>query len=427
MVECNRYNVAVVGAGIAGITAAHYLSKKHSVTLFERNEYIGGHTNTRLIQSAQNTQLPIDTGFIVCNSRNYPTFYKFLSELGVALRNSDMSFGFSSETTPLRYVGPGLSDFFSVPSNFLRSEFVSMLFDRARFNKRILKDLHNGALGGKSLGEYLAELRCGDSFVNYYLTPLIASIWSSSDVLVEEFPVETFAHFFNNHGMLELNKRPQWQTVVGGSHQYITAFLKSFPGRVVKNARISKIDRQNGRGIAISFDNQPQEHFDRVVIATHADEACSLLGDLQTEERDLLGTWRYSSNRAVLHTDASVLPIPKRLWASWNYRQRNNHDTSAPVAITYYMNRLQGITSAENYFVTLNPQRELTKGTTLYEVTYTHPIFTESSVRTQQKLRALNGRRNTYFCGAYLGYGFHEDAAYSAIEVATHPSFNGAL
>ncbi len=406
--------VAVIGAGISGIAAAFYLGPQCKVTLFEKNAYLGGHTNTRVVLDGPDKGTSIDTGFIVCNPQNYPNFYRFLGTLGVNLRNSDMSFGFFSEASGLQYMGPSLRDFLRVPKNLFNADFRSMVWEQRRFNKAMLSDLKQGELENVSLGEYLYKKKLSRYFLQTYLMPLVGSIWSMPEGIIEDFPALTFAVFFKNHGMLELNRRPQWQTVLGGSHSYIKAFEREFKGKIALESAISHVVRGQS-DIQIEFKDATIQRFDKVVFATHADEACVLLRDADSEERRLLDSWKYSRNRAVLHTDSRILPPHRSLWASWNYRQCR--ESSSQVGITYYMNRLQGLRTERDYFVTLNPHSPIEDSSVLYETTYTHPIYSSSTRKMQDELKAINGNRNTYFCGAYLGYGFHEDGMSSALSV----------
>lgn len=409
--------IVVVGGGVAGITAAYVLSTKHHVTLVERNDYVGGHTNTRVVPDPRNPELAVDTGFIVCNPRNYPNFYRFLDQLGVKRQDSDMSFGFSCEKTGLQYMGPSITEFLKAPGNLCNPQFVSMILEQQRFNRRALKDLRLGRLGEIPLGEYLKRVGASRYFFDNYLAPLIGSIWSAPDSNALEFPALSFLTFFNNHGMLEMSKRPQWQTVIGGSHTYIKAFRAKFSGELRVQKKALKILRAD-QGVVLYTEDREPETYDKVIIATHADEALALLGDPSDEEKRMLGSWSYSTNRTVLHTDSSVLGPRRRLWAAWNYRRRQSSDINSPVAITYYMNKLQRLNAGRDYFVTLNCGDEIDKGSILYEVEYTHPIYTPDSPLSQEGIRRLNGTRNTFFCGAYMRYGFHEDAVVSALEVA---------
>jgi predicted NAD/FAD-binding protein len=408
--------ILLVGGGISGITAAYVLSRRHTVTLLERNEYLGGHTNTRVVEDPINPQLSVDTGFIVCNSRNYINFYKFLDQLGVARQDSDMSFGFSCEKTGLTYMGPSVREFLMAPGNLLNSRFLGMVVEQQRFNRRALRDLREGRLGEQPLGEYLKAVGTSQYFFDNYLAPLIGSIWSAPDSNALEFPALSFFTFFQNHGMLEMSTRPQWQTIVGGSHAYLKAFRGAFKGDLRIGTPAQAIARDND-GVVLSLQGAAPERYDAVVIATHADEALKLLADPSPEEQAALGSWGYSKNRTVLHTDARVLGPKRRLWAAWNYRRRINARADSPVAITYYMNKLQRLKAQRDYFVTLNALEDIDPRTVLYEVEYTHPIYTPQSPISQRAIRDLNGTRNTYFCGAYMRYGFHEDGVISALQV----------
>lgn len=409
--------IAVVGGGISGIVAAHVLSRAHDVVLFERNDYVGGHTNTQTVLEPNNVSVQVDTGFIVCNSRNYPNFYRFLEELGIERQDSDMSFGFFCETTGMQYLGPSIVEFLRAPANLFNVKFCKMLLEQRRFNKRALQDLQADSLGEIPLGDYLKKIGTSEFFFAYYLAPLISSIWSAPDSKALEFPVKTFLTFFNNHGMLEFRKRPQWQTVVGGSKRYVAEFLRRFKGEVYCDRPVQGI-RREGAKVALRGMDGDFQYFDKVVIATHADEALKLLEDPSQAEQDALGSWQYSSNKAVLHTDTSVLGPKRRLWAAWNYRKYNDEDREKPVAITYYMNKLQRLQATRDYFVTLNPRgQSICPSSIIYETMYTHPIYTPASPVSQRALHDLSGLNNTYFCGAYMRYGFHEDGVQSALAV----------
>jgi predicted NAD/FAD-binding protein len=409
-------NILVVGGGISGITAAYVLSRHHRVTLLERNDYLGGHTNTRVVHDPLNPELSVDTGFIVCNPRNYTNFYKFLDQLGIDRQDSDMSFGFSCERTGLQYMGPSIKEFLMAPGNLLNGKFLGMVIEQQRFNRRALKDLRYGRIGEQPLGDYLRSVGTSQYFFDHYLAPLIGSIWSTPDMNALEFPALSFFTFFQNHGMLEMSKRPQWQTIVGGSHSYLKAFRRAFTGELRVGTAAQAITRE-GNGVVLALHGAEPERYDAVVIATHADEALKLLSDPSPEERSALGSWSYSRNRTVLHTDDKVLGPKRRLWAAWNYRRRRDARVDSPVAITYYMNKLQRLKARRDYFVTLNGNDAIDSRSVLYEVEYTHPVYTPQSPISQKAIRELNGTRGTYFCGAYMRYGFHEDGVISALNV----------
>jgi predicted NAD/FAD-binding protein len=413
-----QLRVAVVGAGIAGISAAYLLSKRHDVTLIERDESIGGHTNTVEVRH-DGRVVPVDTGFIVCNPRTYPLFYRLLGEWGVRLRDSDMSFGYSCETSGVAYVGPSLSEFAARPSNLLSPRLIRMIIEQRRFNRLAARDLREGRLGTLTLGEYLDAVDAAPFFVEHYLIPLAAAVWSSPDTGMLDFPAETFIRFFDNHGMLDLRTRPTWQTVVGGSHAYLRAFRRRFTGRVLSNAPVTGVKRTT-HGVLVGIEGHGAEPFDRVVMATHADVTLALLDDATGAERRALSAWQYHTNPVQLHSDASVMPRDRRLWASWNYHRRANSEPRSPVPVTYYMNRLQGLDRDRDYLVSLNARHVVDPATVIYEVEYTHPGYTSRSFDAQRELRAMNGAHNTYFCGAYMRHGFHEDAVHSSVEAARH-------
>jgi predicted NAD/FAD-binding protein len=413
-----KRTVAVVGGGVAGIVSAHALAKAGwDVALFERNAYVGGHTSTVTIPSGPDEGLPVDTGFIVMNDRTYPNFHRFLAELGVKWRWADMSFGYYDANSGLQYAGTDLSGLFAQRANLLSPGFLGMLREFARFGAEAEKDLKSGALSGVTLGAYLSERRYSRWFVDHYAAPMGAAIWSTGLVEMLEFPAETFVHFFKNHGLLTVTDRPRWQTVVGGSHSYVKAFLARFPGRVVKDAPVERVRRADG-GAVITARGRDPERFDRVVIAAHADEALALLADPSDDEKRLLGAWSYQRNRTLLHTDESFLPPNRRARASWNYRREKGEDGSAAVSVTYHMNRLQGLDARREYLVTLNPRSEPRAGSVVREFMYLHPAYNFTSLRSQAALPSLNGERSTWFCGSYFGYGFHEDAVKSAVAVA---------
>lgn len=409
--------IAIVGAGVAGITAAHILQRQHDVTLIEKNHYVGGHTNTVVIDEGPDSGTPVDTGFIVLNDRTYPTLHKLLRQLNVHVRDSDMSFGFYCEKSGLQYSGRGVNGLFANRLNLFRLGHWQMIRDVMRFNKVALQDLENGENSNCTLGEYVRNYSLCDSFRDHYLLPMGASIWSTPAEEMLEFPARTFLHFFRNHGLLTLQDRPQWQTVLGGSHMYVKAFLNEFNGTVLTDAAIRSIKRHS-ESIRIEFENQEPQEFDLLVLAVHADQVLPLLHDPTEEERRLYSTWEYNRNHTILHTDASVMPPNKRAWASWNYTRENLGEGKQALSMSYHMNRLQGLNTQKQYFVTLNRQQSINPEHIIREFHYTHPLFTEDAVNTQEKLRQIQGKQNTFYCGSYFGYGFHEDAVKSGVAVA---------
>lgn len=411
-------NIAVIGAGVSGITAACLLQDHHKVTLYERNGYIGGHTHTVVIDRGPDAGTPVDTGFIVMNNRTYPLFTKLLSRLKVPLVETDMSFSYTCRRTGLEYASTSLNTLFAQRENVLRPSFWRFLLGVRALMQAIRKDLADGRLAGVTLGEYLTGEGVSREVVDRFVLPMAAAIWSAPDAQMAEFPMETFARFYENHGLLTLTEHPQWSVVSGGSHSYVKAFLNGFTGRVVEGTPVTGI-RRTESGVMVTAEGAHPETFDRVVVAAHADEAFRMLEDPSEEETRLLSPWRYASNRVILHTDASLLPSRARARASWNYIREAGSGQGEPITVTYFMNRLQHLKTHETWCVTLNPAKEIPVSSVHRELLYDHPLFTFESVATQEGLKALNGKRDTYFCGSYFGYGFHEDAVRSAVDVAS--------
>jgi predicted NAD/FAD-binding protein len=411
-----RRRVAVVGAGVAGLTTAWLLAPNHAVTLFDREARAGGHTNTVTIPDGPDAGTPVDTGFIVMNHRNYPRFSRLLERLGVELQDSDMSFSFHCERTRFHYAGNGFDGLFAQRRHLASPSFWTMLAGMARFNAVARRDLAAGSLASVTLAEYARERRVSDAVSSRYLLPMGSAIWSAPMDEIGRFPAEAFLRFFENHGLLGFRGQPQWRTVKGGSHTYVRAMLASLTGTLRLSDEVRGV-RRPGRGVEVVLQDRT-ERFDDVVIATHADEALRLLVDPSPEERRLLGAWRYSENRTVLHTDISVLPPRRRAWSAWNFAREAGANGASPVSVTYHMNRLQRLRVERDYCVTLNRRGPIAPGSVLREMTYTHPLYTFDSLATQPGLRRLNGTNGTWYCGSYFGWGFHEDAVRSGAEVA---------
>jgi len=411
-----RLKIAVVGGGVAGIVSAYLMQRRHEVTLYEKNSYIGGHTNTVTIADGPDRGTPVDTGFIVLNDRTYPLFNRFLSQLGVAIRKTDMSFSYADRKTGLQYASMDFNSVFAQRKNLIKPSFWSLLRGIMKFNAVTRQRLHEGSLGGLTLGQHLEKEGIAKKVAEEFVLPMAGAIWSAPDGKIADFPAETFARFYENHGLLSLTEHPQWYFVSGGSQSYVRAFLKDFKGEVVANCAVEGIRREASR-IAVVCPGIGEVFYDRVIIATHADEALKLLKDPSPEEIRLLKVWTYSQNNTVLHRDISYLPENKRAWASWNYIREAETDANAPVTLTYDMTRLQRLNTKERYCVTLNPARPIPEALVIRQIAYTHPVYNFASLSSQKELGRLNGGRNTYFCGSYFGYGFHEDAVRSAVEV----------
>ena len=414
-----RKRVAVIGAGVAGLTAAHLLSRDADVTLFESGGYAGGHTNTVTIPSGPDAGLAVDTGFIVMNERNYPRFTRLLAELGVATQPSDMTFGYHDERTGLQYAGTGLAGLFARRRQLLSASFLRLLSDIARFNAATLRALHEGRLAGLTLGVHAESLGLSPQLREAYLYPMTAAIWSAPLAGAAAFPAEAFARFFANHGLLTLHDAPQWRTVAGGSQTYVRALLARFRGTLRLSAAVAQVRRMEG-AVSVRVTDEAAQTFDHVVFATHADVTLRLLGDASAQERRLLGVWRYARNHTVLHTDVRVLPPRRAAWASWNYAREAGAAGDAPVSVTYHMNRLQRLVAQQQYCVTLNRRAPVDPRRVIAEFEYMHPQFDFPAMDSQKELPLLQGVRHTWYCGSYFGYGFHEDAVRSAYDAVAH-------
>ncbi len=410
--------IAVIGSGVAGITAAHLLQQRYHVTLLEKASRLGGHTNTVLVENGPDAGTPVDTGFIVLNDKTYPLFHRLLQELKCPVRFSDMSFGYFNTATGFYYAGTSFSGLFARRRNLLRPAFYRFLYDIVAFGKKAIQDLDADRIGDQTLGHYCRNLH--PFTVKAYIIPMAAAIWSATQRSILDFPALTLLRFWRNHGLLSLKDRPRWQTVCGGSHAYLHAFRKTFSGDIRLETTIQTVQRHDDR-VDIIYAQDRKESFDGVVFATHADEALALLETPSAEEQKLLGPWCYQANRTLLHTDTSFLPPDRKAWASWNYLDRPEANPDEPVPVNYCMNLLQGLKTQETYVVSLNPDREPARGTLLRDIAYHHPVFSLDAVATQPALPSLQGQQRSWFCGSYFGFGFHEDAVRSSVMMAqTH-------
>ena len=409
-------HIAVIGSGIAGIASAWLLDKKYKVTLIEKNSYIGGHTNTIKINGKDKDPVPVDTGFIVYNAPNYPNLVGLFNELDVETRPTNMSFSVSSGDGKLEYAGSNLATLFAQKSNLFKPRFLRMVSDIIAFNKDAKKLIDNKEWNELTVGQFLRLQGYGKGFANDYLLPMAAAIWSCPPSQMAEFPVHSFAQFFNNHGLLNIKNRPQWRTVVGGSSVYIQKLLNRFSGNVISNNQAVSIKRQNN-SVTIRLIDGSTIDCDEVVIAAHADEALGLLTSPSVEESNLLGAFQYQLNKTFLHTDETLMPVRESVWSSWNYIARKNGKDVDSVSVTYWMNHLQGLNTPENYLVSLNPVQKPDPEKIIETIDYYHPVFDVPAIRAQKSLSRLQGHSNTWFVGSYFGYGFHEDALASAVNV----------
>ena len=410
--------IAVIGSGVAGLTAAYLLNKKHDVTLFEKNNRIGGHTRTLIIPDGEDKGLAVDTGFIVMNKKNYPHFSQLLKTLDVELQKSCMTFSYFDYLTDYGYAGTSLRGLIPDFSYLFKLRHFALIGDLLRFAVIGYKDLKSGYLKDKTLGDYLDDRQFCPEFQNSYLFPMGAAIWSSPIIKMRDFPAEPYLHFLENHGLLRLINPPQWYTVKGGSHTYISEILKTLKNPPKTNVSIKQILRPENNSVQLRFDSGLVETFDHIVIATHADTALELLGDPTSIEQAGLSPWTYQNNSVILHKDTAFMPPSKSLWASWNFIRKAGNQQSSPVSVSYYMNRLQSLNVKDPYIVTLNPQTEINPREIINQTVLTHPLYSFDALNGQKILRENIGDRNTWLCGSYFGYGFHEDAVQSSLKIA---------
>ena len=400
--------IAIIGSGISGLGAAWLLNAKHEITVYEKDARIGGHSNT-----VEASGIPVDTGFIVYNARNYPHLVGLFKTLGVAVEESNMSFGVSLDGGKLEYAGTSLNTVFAQRKNLVNPRFLNMLKDIVRFNKQAAALLKTDR--ELTLGAYLDELKMGEWFRYRYLLPMAGAIWSCPLETMLAYPAQSFLRFFENHGLLTVADQPQWYTVKGGSREYVRKLSAPFADRIRLNTAAHCIIREVD-GVMVEDARGEKEFYDHVVMAAHADQILPMLKDADGNEKRVLSAFRYQPNRAVLHRDASLMPQSRRVWSSWNYLASGDLKNQPQVSLTYWMNRLQNIDEANPLFVTLNPPREPDK--ILYECQYAHPVFDQGTRAAQMQLPKIQGQRRTWFCGAWTRYGFHEDGLMSAVGVA---------
>lgn len=413
-----RKKIAVIGSGITGLASAWLLHKQYDVTLFEKNAYIGGHTHTIDVPEA-NRQIPVDTGFIVYNDRNYPNLIGLFAQLGIPTRDTDMSFGFSLNQGELEYSGSSLNTLFAQRKNLFRLSHWRLLKEIMRFNKVAHRLLENPvAVPDMSLGEMLDAHQFSRDMREHYLLPMGAAIWSCPVDTMLAFPALSFLRFFANHGLIDIQNRPQWRTVCGGSSVYVRKLLAEMGDKITIQSGAVRVERSTTQ--ASVFTDTTKHDFDAVIFACHADEALALLAQPSAEEQRILGCFRYEKNHTYLHTDANLMPVNRKVWSSWNYlatSQPEYVNARQQMTATYWMNNLQGLDTSTDYFVTLNPYQLPRDEHIITEMTYEHPIFDQAAVAAQPQLASLQGQQQSWFCGSYHRYGFHEDAIASAVKI----------
>ncbi len=402
--------IAIVGTGIAGLSAARGLYRRHDLTVFEAASWIGGHTNTVQVHDGERT-LGVDTGFIVFNEHNYPRLTRLFAELGIASRETSMSFSVHCERTGIEYNGSSLDQLFCQRRNLLRPGHWAMLRDILRFHDIAPRALAEGLDDSVSVAGFCERAGLGRAFTDYYLVPLGASLWSCSGEHFRRFPMRFVIEFLDNHHMLQIGNRPVWRTVIGGSSTYIGPLTAPFAHRIRLNTAVTSV-RRIGGGVEIGTGSGQVERFDEVILATHADQSLALLADADADERDILAAFPYTDNEVVLHTDTRLLPRARKAWAAWNYRIPASE--SGRVAVTYDMNILQGLASGTTWCVSLNPGDSIDPASVVRRFNYTHPGFGPDRAAAQARHAEMVRRRGVSFCGAWWGYGFHEDGVASA-------------
>ncbi|KXF83248.1 NAD(P)/FAD-dependent oxidoreductase [Enterovibrio coralii] len=411
--------IAIIGSGISGLTCAHYLQHDHDITVYEANDYVGGHTATIDVEVASG-KYAIDTGFIVFNDRTYPNFQKLLCDIGVGAQETEMSFSVRNDDNGLEYNGHSVFSLFAQKRNLLNPRFYKFISEILRFNKEA-REAHSNASHGdelveQTLGEFLSRRGYSDYFCQNYILPMGAAIWSSTLSDMRAFPLKFFLRFFQNHGLLDVTNRPQWFVIPGGSREYVRKMIPPFEDRIKLSAKITSVVRAGSLVRVIT--EEGIDEFDQVIFACHSDQALALLDNPTADERKLLSAMEYQNNDVVLHTDDSMLPRKKAAWASWNYhlgKQDGREDR--PAALTYNMNILQGIESPETFCVTLNQTENINPDKILRKLVYAHPVFDQKCIEAQGQRERISGQNNTWFCGAYWYNGFHEDGVRSALDV----------
>jgi uncharacterized protein len=414
--------LAIIGTGIAGLGSAHFLHRHHDLTLFEQNDYTGGHTNTVTVpETGTGRPVPIDTGFMVFNYETYPQLTRLFDLLKVPVKKTAMSFSVRHEDSGLEFAGSSLNHLFAQRRNLLNPRFIRMLLAIDRFNREAVAALADPAWSGTTLHDYVRARGYGEDFFNLYLVPMSSAVWSTPPAQMLGFPATTLLRFFHNHGFLGLNTQHQWWTVDGGAQEYVRRLTTPWRDRIRHQARVVRVQRGSG-GVAVTTADGTTAHFDRAILACHGDQARSLLADPTPDEARLLGEFHYQANLATLHTDATMMPRTKLAWSAWNYSIARDPQGAIIPATHYWMNCLQGVSQRQDYFVSINGSERIAPEKILRTIPYEHPLFSLGAVRAQAELPALNaaarGTTETYFAGAWQRYGFHEDGLLSAVNLS---------
>jgi len=409
--------LAIIGTGIAGLGCAHFLHRRFALSLYEKNDYAGGHSNTVSVAEADRS-VPVDTGFMVFNEVTYPNLTNLFRDLGVAVKPTSMSFSVQHLPTGLEFCGSSLNHIFGQRKNLFRPRFWKMILQINRFNSEAIAALCAPEFQNHTLGEYVRERNYGKDFLDFYLVPMSSAVWSTPPELMLEFPAVTLLRFFHNHGFLGLHTQHPWLTVVNGAKAYVEKITMPFRDKIQLKRAAASVHRE-GASVKVTDIAGLTETFDRVIFASHADETLKMLADADGQERALLGEFKYQPNSALLHTDASVMPKTKMCWASWNYRIDRSMDGKISPSTIYWMNSLQGVSDRQNYFVSINGEQSVNPNSVLKRIQYEHPLFSLGAIRAQRELPKLNERmnNNVFYCGSYFRNGFHEDAFTSALDL----------
>ena len=406
--------IAVIGSGISGLSSAYYLSKKHKVDLFEKQDRFGGHSYTLDIKLNDKEKVAVDIGFMVFNKITYPNLINFFKENEIEIEKSDMSFSVTVKGTNIEYCGKGLNGIFSNRGNLLNTKFVKMFFEIISFYKNCEK-LNSNSIEKITLGEYLNKIGKSKYFIDYHIIPMVSAIWSMPPYEASQMPLVFFLNFFKNHGLFKLKNRPQWFTVANRSKTYVNKILSKISGEYFKNYEINKIIRSNN-GVQIYYGSESEFfNYDKVVLASHADESLKIISDSTIQEKEILSNFKYKPNKAIIHSDESAMPKNKKAWCSWNssLNPQNNEQSS----VTYWLNQLQNLKIDQNIFLTINPFFKIDQSKIFDEIDFTHPYYDENALQNQTNLKSIQNVNNTLFAGSYFGYGFHEDGIKSSLEM----------
>jgi predicted NAD/FAD-binding protein len=407
--------LAIIGTGIAGMGCGHFLHKKYDISVFEQNNYIGGHTNTITVEE-NGKPVYMDTGFMVFNFETYPNLRKLFEEIKVPVKKTDMSFSVQYLPAGLEYCGSGIKGLFAQRKNIFNVKYIKMLMQISRFNKESLKILDDPKYNNYTIGQYVKEFGFGEDMLWKYLVPMSSAVWSTPMELVLDFPAHTLIRFFYNHGFLGLNSQHQWYTLENGSRAYREILIKPFKEKIQINKKVITVKRGQKKAV-LFFEDGSFKEFDKVIFASHADQTLKMIYEPVKLEKELLSVFKYQANKATVHTDERVMPKIHSAWSSWNYRIEEMNGKKIPTTI-YWMNNLQGVSNNKNYFVSINAiQDSIDKNKIIREIDYDHPLFDLSAINAQKRLNELNKTGPFYFCGSYFKYGFHEDAYASAVNL----------